>query len=79
MIKVVPPKGWVIPPSESSESKPPQNKEATPDSLWPNGADSGKTTDSNFDFEDIDQLLAKPGEVKSASQASASLQSRKQV
>jgi len=75
MIKVVPPKGWVIPQRESSESKPPQNKEATLNSLPPSAADSGKATDSNFDFEDIDQLLAQPGEVKSASQASASLQS----
>ena len=61
MIKVVAPKGWVIPESEAPESK--------PDSLAPNAADSGKVTDSNFDFDDIDHLLAKPDEVKSASKA----------
>ena len=66
MIKVVPPKGWVIPETEAPQS---EASESKLNSIPPSAADSGKVTDSNFDFDDIDQLLAKPDEVKSASKA----------
>ena len=57
MIKVAPPKGWVPPAPAPSESK--------PDAL-PHSATG--VTDSNFDFDDIDQLLAKPDQIAAAQQ-----------
>ena len=62
MIKVAPPKGWVPPAPAPDESK----------LQTPVGAPGAAgVTDSNFDFDDIETLLAKPDQIASAKQATS--------